>query len=442
MKNEKLLIQIKDIFEKVLGCDYLTYDSWSDCKLFLFNDVSKEKFDLLYDIISEKTEYETVSESAIENNYFRFLRFEESLLCLGFFGCNSSVRIVFDDSTKLPCFNKKPYETTDKTTFWQFEVDHSLIDCGMCYIMRTATGSFIVIDSAHTYSVNDCERIHTFLRERTPKDKKIHIAGWFITHGHDDHVAQFMNYLNYYTYDSVVDKVYINLISPDHRDGVDWMETSKSYSLLTIKTLQNHPEIDTVRVHTGQEFYIDNVKVNILCSHEDVFPNDNSNFNDSSVVFMLSAEDTKILIPGDAGHEESYILEARYPKFLKADIVQQAHHGHFGTTTEFYRLVDADLVLFPVTQIFFDQEYKNYEANRVSIELADGNYYIASNGTVEVPLPYVKGNEILYSDETFESFKGVYDLWTYEYTPERKEQLYKEYLSRGGKPLDEYKNGF
>ena len=61
---------------------------------------------------------------------------------------------------------------------------------------------------------------------------------------------------------------------------------------------------------------------------------------------------------------------------------------------------------------------------------------------MEFKLPYKSGEFTLFSDETFESFSGVYNLWAYEYSKERKEQLYNEYLKRGGKPMDEYKNGF
>ena len=442
MKNENL---IKNIGEKIniyTKKEPLSYDSGEDCLLLLYSDVFIDDFHAVSSLLVSDFHFEIINENTIENNFFKFLKKGDLLVCFGYFECDNTIRVVFDSNTCLPVFGEPQVTERCKTTVWQFEVDHSLIDCGMCYIVRLSTGSFFVIDSAHTYSINDCERIHDFLRERTPEGEKIHISGWFITHGHDDHVAQFTNYLNFYMQDTIIDKVYMNLISLNHRDGKSWDYFYKNYDENTRKAIAAHPEIELVRLHTGMTFFVDNLKLDVLCSHEDVFPNDNSNYNDSSVVLMMSAKGSKVLITGDAGHEESYILEARYPTYLKSDVVQQAHHCHFGTTEHFYELVGAECVLFPATQIKFDETWDVHAPNRKSIEIAEGNYFIASNGTVEIDLPYVKGEEKLYPDETFESFKGVFDLWTYSYTSEYKEKLYKEYLARGGKPLDEYKDGF
>lgn len=442
MKNETLIKNLTELFNSEMNKQPLPYDSGENCLLLLYKDASMNDFNAVCSKAESDFSFEIINENTIENNHFKFLLKGDLLLCVGFYECDNTMRIVFDSETYLPDFKPKNVVGNCQTTLWQFEVDHSLIDCGMCYIIRTSTGAFFVIDSAHTYSINDCERIHDFLRERTPEGEKIHIAGWFITHGHDDHVAQFTNYLNFYMKDTVIDRVYMNLISLQHRDGTKWDYFYKRYDENTRKAIASHPEIELVRLHTGMTFYIDNLKLDTLCSHEDVFPNDNSNYNDSSVILMITAENTKILIPGDAGHEESYVVEARYPEYLKADIVQQAHHCHFGTTEHFYELVGARCVLFPATQIKFDETWNVHSTNRKSIEIADGNYYIASNGTVEIDLPYVKGTEKLLPDETFESFKGVCDLWNYTYTAEYKQKLYDEYLARGGKPLEEYKNGF
>jgi len=52
---------------------------------------------------------------------------------------------------------------------------------------------------------------------------------------------------------------------------------------------------------------------------------------------------------------------------------------------------------------------------------------------VEADLPYVRFTEL--PDETFEDFRKINQLWGYEYTPERKAELYQKYLERGGKAL-------
>ena len=189
--------------------------------------------------------------------------------------------------------------------------------------------------------------------------------------------------------------------------------------------------VKVITPHTGQRFYIANLEIEILCTHEDVYPGSLANYNDSSTVLVIRANGSTLLFPGDAGGEESDILTNRYGKNLKCDILQAAHHGHFGTSVEFYELADAPVIMFPTTQIKFDEELPNYEANRRAVEISS-ECFIASNGTAEFVLPYKPGTARVLPDETFENFDGIYNLWGYEYTEERKKQLYNEFLKRKG----------
>lgn len=218
---------MSDLIKKIplpQSAEYLFYPSGDGCELALFNDVTYEDFEAYADNLIENA-FKLINENKIENNYFKFFKNDRLTVSFGFYECDKTMRVVVDSNINLPQF--KPCNNIvkrEKTTLWQFEVDHSLIDCGMCYIFRTVTGAFFIIDSAHTYSVNDCERIHKFLRERTPENEKIRIAGWFFSHGHEDHIAQFINYFNFFCEDTVIDNLYFNFISLDHRDGDEWMD--------------------------------------------------------------------------------------------------------------------------------------------------------------------------------------------------------------------------
>jgi len=71
-------------------------------------------------------------------------------------------------------------------------------------------------------------------------------------------------------------------------------------------------------------------------------------------------------------------------------------------------------------------------ANQVAIDLAD-EYYVSSNGTIVVPLPYKKGTVTTLPDETFEDFGKIKRMWGYDYTDEYKKEMYELYLRNGGK---------
>ena len=102
------------------------------------------------------------------------------------------------------------YERRCGSALWQFENDHSYIDCGMCYILRCADNSFFIIDGGHFLQPNDHKRIYRFLRERTPDGEQTVISGWFFSHAHDDHVSQFVDFIREYGSAVDIEKLYYN----------------------------------------------------------------------------------------------------------------------------------------------------------------------------------------------------------------------------------------
>ena len=424
MKNRK---DIADFIINTVNRPALpVYDCGDGAFSLVFESAEKRDHTLLTDALigSGCFVYQTTSVAQCE---YVTLYNGETQIQLSWIPCDGRLQAVVDPYTS-------PFPTEDdasgeiQTEYYQFETDHSLIDCGMCHMLRLCDGSFFLIDSGHFLAMNDHHRLFRFMRERTPAGGKVRIAGWFFTHGHDDHVCVAKNFLAEYGDRAEIERFYINLIPENHRDCAEWSASVRDITAHFRDTI-NKSGIPVVKLHTGQRFRVRNASFTVLCTHEDVYPLSCADYNESSAVLMCDVEGQRILIPGDACENESNILEQRYGKSLKCDIMQIAHHGHFGLSENVYRLCAPEVALFPNTYIFYLQDLEKYAANR-AIEATAKEIYVSSDGTVGLPLPYSTGNAEVFPDETFEDFDGIQALWGYEYTDEFKKALKERFDKR------------
>ena len=408
------------------------YHCGKGCEMLLFGGCTRQEFDRQCEIISQSGN-NFYTENEIKGNIFRTYVSNKPMHQIHAYYCENEgkMRIVADPNGNIFAKSPESCPVTHPTTLWQFEIDHSLIDCGMCLIIRCCDGSFFIIDSAHMYSVNDDIRIIEFLKKQTGGRKPV-VSGWFFSHAHEDHVCKFLDIVEYHRNEIEIEKVYYNFPAADNKDNIYWGECGLAVLRRFETVMAANPDIKCINLHSGQRFYVRNLEFTVLCTHEDVYPKPFEDFNNTSTALMLSVDGSKVLLPGDCSVESDRVMVPRWGDYLKCDVVQVSHHGHTGTSPEFYRLADAECALFAVTEIKYDEEYPRQESNRVAVGIAK-EYYIASNGAVEIPLPYKYGNTKVYPDETFEDFNGIFQLWTYEYTDEYKQKLYREFLERSGR---------
>ncbi len=373
--------------------------------------------ELLSRILSDG--YVTVQKSEIDNLVSCTLKKDSIQQILTFDKAAGEIRKISDQySAVLNTEYKKAGMCPVR--MWQFEVDHTLIDCGMCYIFQCTDYSFIIIDSAHFYSMNDDLRLYDLLRRETPSELPVVISGWYLSHGHADHICKCLDFI-LYNKNVEIKGLYYNFVPNDHFSADNWLIADVKHTELFNREIEKRTDIPKYKLHAGQYFYIDCIRFDILCNHEDVFPQSLEDYNNSSVMAMVSVGEDKVSFPGDASAKSSVIAERRFPDFLKCDVIQVAHHGHHGTSVNFYKRSQAKVALFPVTQIKFDEEYPRIEANRVVCGIAERTY-IASNGTVMLTFPLKNSKILIYPDETNESFEGVFKLWNYDYTDEFKKK--------------------
>ena len=99
--------------------------------------------------------------------------------------------------------NGETYVVRNETTVTQ---NGSANINGMCYIVKLADGSFIVIDGGYAAAYNagdekysdDAINVYNKLVELNGGADGMHIRAWLITHSHGDHYRTFRYFANYY----------------------------------------------------------------------------------------------------------------------------------------------------------------------------------------------------------------------------------------------------
>lgn len=421
-----------DLFEKFTEfrpqADEPLYDCRENCFMKLYRGADKNELEAWISALKNDG-FTVLQETENNGNLYACLMGEVQINAL-FTPCDSILRVAVSESKRTPCFEKTACNGNGETVFYGFESDQSLIDCGMCLLVECPDHSFFVVDSGHYMQFNDNDRIYNFMRERTPEGQKVVVNGWLLTHAHSDHICKFMDFLRYNCHDVIIEGIYSNLIPDDYYGYKEWAREEVLLSRKLFKML-SETKIPTYKTHTGQRFYIRNLTFDVLGTHEDIYPNQIKDYNDSSCMVMLTVGDSRVFIPGDASALASVELEKRYGETLKCDVVQVAHHGHTGLSAKAYEYLDADVAVFPITRIKFDEEYPRVEATRKAVELSKV-HYITSDGTVKIPLPMSLDTIEVLPDETFEDFGKINRLWGYSYTDERKAELFGMFTERGG----------
>lgn len=377
----------------------------------------------------EKEGFSPVTESETDGSLFAAFSGEEQINAL-FAPADGTLSVSVSPGGLFPRYEKNEIPAGE-TVFYAFESDRMMIDCGMCLLFQCADKSFFVVDSGHYFQPNDNDRIYKFMRDRTPAEQKVKICGWLVTHAHSDHIAKLIDFLDYNMRDVEIDGFYHNLLPFDYPND-EWSVEERQLALKLDAKIKKSG-VNCYTLHTGQRFYVSNLEINVLYTHEDAYPQVITDYNDSSAVVSVTVDGSRVLIPGDASRIASAVLEKRYTRALKCDVVQVSHHGHTGLSKHCYELTGAKTAVFPVTRIKFSEELPRQEANRYLTESAE-QYFITADGTVGIPLPYKKESVFTLPGETFEDFAKIKRLWNYSYSDEFIKEQYDIFLAHGGNP--------
>lgn len=212
---------------------------------------------------------------------------------------------------------------------------------GMGFVYTMADGSYVILDGGWSY---DTDTLFSFLKNNNRReDGKILIRAWLITHPHEDHYGNFESFATKYANQVELEYFVANLGGGasinDHPNQGD--VTRVHTALAKFTSTQNTKYIVP---QVGQEMYFGDVKFEFLHTQERLYPSFRmTDGNDYSLIAKVTFEGKIMLMTGDGYPQAvSSNLVAAYGEYLKADYIQTPHHGHGGSSNEFYNLVNAE----------------------------------------------------------------------------------------------------
>jgi len=344
----------------------------------------------------EKEGYELANFNENVGNLYRTYTKKDVKIHTYYAACDNTVRII-RGSIKTTGLVKDNVITDGKINDFSvisLPLDYEARDGGMSYVLTLEDGRFVIIDGGAS-NLKDSRRLYQVLEKANQRTDGIVIAGWFITHEHDDHYGVMEKFLSTYGKRVRIEKVYCS--TPSESYSYNSLNPGNFMTIDFPALADKVGGIPVTILHTGQKFKIGNAEFEVLYTSEDLYPTKFTFFNDASMVFRVSTKEGNALFLGDAADATSEVLCKRYGSYLKSDLVQMAHHGWDGVTYAVYELVQPSVITWPNSRSEYEKNLVGdvpayREINRKVLALVgEQNIYVAGDGIWKFKLPYTGG---------------------------------------------------
>lgn len=258
-----------------------------------------------------------------------------------------------------PALPSAEYKKVTESSITQIGINVPDKTNGMGYIVTLEDGSYFLVDGGFK---EDADNIYNYISKNNKRsDGKIVIAGWLITHSHTDHYSGFDAFAKKYGRQVVLEYLFFNHFpaSVGPTDGEYSIYLSSKY----LTALSYFPGVKVIKPHTGQRIALRNATLEILYTHEDLYPIELKKLNNASLVSRLEIAGQSIMFLADAQGDASDRLCEMYGDYLKSDMVQVAHHGGLGASADIYRLIDAAVAFWPSSRQIYETESVNRAVN-------------------------------------------------------------------------------
>lgn len=388
-----------------------TYYGGEDCYTTLLKNATKDTH-AQYLTKLEDAGYKKYTENNMNDNVFATYVKDDIVVNTSYYPSKKEARIIVEElgDRVLPTLeSENKYTKVCEPMFFQVGVctDNSSIGYGMCYIFRLEDGSFLIFDGGHMNEIDgeatreNARRIYEIMKEYAPDPKNITVKTWIITHGHSDHIDALRQFVTVYTkYGVTIEQVVENFPTAEQSLSADYSADRVDDMYKNFADFS--PKTEFIRIHPGNKLYLAGAEVEFLYTLELYFPNKLTYYNTSSLVCSVTIAGHKFMMTGDMSGDSNSIICQLYGNYLQSDIVQVAHHGYQGGSTQFYTLVDPTWAFWPINR----SEYASLKNNaRNEYMFKEGTnlkqVFVAFFQTTAVELPFNGTNYTITDNKSY-----------------------------------------
>ena len=198
---------------------------------------------------------------------------------------------------------------------------------GMCYVIKLSNGRAIVIDGGfnNDYCADNIYNTLGKMDIAKTGDGKYIIEAWIFSHAHGDHNGAVGVFAEKYSKNA--DVVYYMHNFPVDGELVAGMPDITEFSKIWLESFPGATRVDP---HAGLKYYFGNVTIDMLYTPDMVYAYNKQvdYFNDTSLIYKLTAGGSSVLFYGDAAENASIAMWDAYDSTaFKSDILQITHHG-------------------------------------------------------------------------------------------------------------------
>ena len=336
---------------------------WKDAEMLMMTDAGEDAYTWYWHDL-DGLGYERISDRKGDGVDAAIFRKDGVIYTLSYTAFERTCRLIRDPDTDLP--PRTIAYPTVPVLVTQMRLLYACADCGMAYLIRLGDGRFAVID-AGMGEHEEPEHLLELMREQNVRDGKPVIAVWFFTHPHIDHYNTFVNLMERHRDEVVLESVAYNWPTRDMAKG--FSDMTRFDALMETLT-----ETKKITPRDGWTFHFPGVHFHVLYTCEDLYPTPFGNINDTSMVMQMDVESSvdytvrRVLWLGDAsGAASDYLVKKYSREVLECEIMQVGHHGYWGGSDTLHRIVDAEVLLWPCPDFWY-QVITKWDCNRYLVE--------------------------------------------------------------------------